>query len=152
MSQKTRLEPVVLTIELTCSVEHAFDTYTDNMSAWWPLGSHAVETDKATSCVFEAHEGGRIFEVTSEETQHQWGTVLECNRPRLLRHTWHPGGDPEKPTTVELQFESVGKGSRLTLTHEGFEILGERGPAVRESYVPGWQFVVGERFKTCAEV
>jgi uncharacterized protein YndB with AHSA1/START domain len=151
MSQQTRLEPVVVTIDLSCSVEHAFDTYTDNMAAWWPLDSHAVETDKATFCVFEAHEGGSIYEVTSEGKQQLWGTVLDCTRPHLLRHTWHPGGDPQKPTTVALQFATVGTGSRLTLTHEGFEILGERGPAVREGYGPGWQFVAGERFKSCAE-
>lgn len=151
MNQPTRLEPVTLSLDLDCTVEHAFDTYTANMGDWWPLDTHAVETDKATTCTLEAHEGGRIYEVTSEGKEHLWGTVVECIRPRLLAHTWHPGGDPEKTTNVRIQFESHGDGCRITLVHEGFEVLGERGPVVRDNYVPGWAFVIGERFKAGAE-
>lgn len=151
MNVPVKLEPVSLTLDLVCSVEHAFDTYTDRMSEWWPLGSHAVETDKATKCVVETRRGGRIYEVTSEGKEHLWGTVLECERPGLLRHSWHPGGDPEKPTTVEIRFESSGDGCRMSLVHDGFEILGERGPLVRDQYVPGWNFVAGECFRRLAD-
>lgn len=147
MKTTSKLEPVILTLDLACSVEHAFDTWTARMGQWWPLDSHAVETDKATRCVVEPHKGGRIYEITSEGKEHLWGTVLECQRPGLLHHTWHPGGDPEKPTNVLIRFEPNGDGCRLTLVHEGFEILGERGPLVRDNYVPGWQFVAGECFK-----
>ena len=66
MNSPVKLEPVTLTLDLTCSVEHAFDTYTKHMGDWWPLDSHAVETDKATHCVLETREGGRIYEVTSD--------------------------------------------------------------------------------------
>lgn len=151
MNQHTKLEPVKLSIKLACSPEHAFDTYTTHMGAWWPLDTHAVETDKTDTCTFEARKGGRIYEITSEGKEHLWGTVLECTRPGSLAHTWHPGGDPEKSTKVQIRFESSSDGCRLTLMHEGFEVLGERGPAVRDNYVPGWQFVVGECFKSAAE-
>lgn len=151
MSHHTKLEPVKLSIDLACSPDHAFDTYTAQMGAWWPLDTHAVETDKATTCILEPRESGRIYEVTSEGTEHLWGTVLECVRPGLLVHTWHPGGDPEKSTKVQIRFESHGDGCRMTLVHEGFEVLGERGPIVRDNYVPGWKFVMGEHFKARAE-
>lgn len=151
MNTPVKLEPVTLTVDLNCPVEHAFDTYSGKMGAWWPLDSHAVETDKATNCIIETREGGRIYEVTSEGKEHLWGTVLECRRPDLLIHSWHPGGDPEKPTRVQIRFEPVGKGCRLSLTHEGFEILGERGPSVRDNYGPGWQHVIGACFKGLAD-
>lgn len=150
MNAVTKLEPVVLTLDLKCTAQHAFEAYTGDMGKWWPLDTHAVETDKATTCIFETREGGRIYEVTSEGTEHLWGTVLECTRPDRIAHTWHPGGDPEKSTRVQIQFESNDDGCRLTLVHEGFEVLGERGPDVRNNYVPGWTFVIGERFKAFA--
>ncbi len=151
MNTQTRLEPVTLTLDLDCSVEHAFDTWTRNMSAWWPFDTHAVEPDKATRCVVEEHEGGRIYEITSEGTEHLWGTVLECRRPDLLVHSWHPGGDPKKATQITLRFEAAGDRCRFQLIHEGFEVLGDRGPAVRESYGPGWRHVAGECFKGLAD-
>lgn len=151
MNDHVKLEPVTLDLDLNCSIEHAFDTYTTRMTEWWPLDTHAVETDKATTCVFETRKGGRIYEVTSEGAEHLWGTVLDCERPTLLVHSWHPGGDPEKPTKVQIRFETAGNGCRLTLVHEGFEVLGERGPAVRDNYVPGWQHVIGECFMGLAD-
>lgn len=151
MSSHTKPEPVKLTLSLNCTIEHAFDTYTVKMGGWWPLDSHAVETDKATTCIMEAREGGRIYEITSEGKEHLWGTVLEYQRPTLLAHTWHPGGDPNRSTTVQVRFESDDNGCQLSLLHEGFEVLGERGPAVRESYVPGWQYVIGECFRGLAD-
>lgn len=151
MKTRSKLEPVTLSIDLDCSVEHAFDTYTGRMESWWPLDSHAVETDKVQRCVFEPREGGRIYEVTSEGKEHLWGTVLTCERPTLLVYSWHPGGDPEKPTKVQIRFEPGNDGCTLSLIHEGFEILGERGPKARDGYGPGWQYVIGKCFKGLAE-
>lgn len=86
--------------------------------------------------------------VLSDPTRRQ---VQECNGPRLLVYSRHPGGSPEIATRVHILFESNGDGCRMTLVHEGFEVLGERGPIVRDNYVPGWKFVFGECFKARAE-
>jgi hypothetical protein len=34
----------------------------------------------------------------------------------------------------------------VTLTHGGWEALGEIGPLLRQEYVPGWRLVFGQRF------
>jgi hypothetical protein len=41
---------------------------------------------------------------------------------------------------------SAGQGSRVILTHGGWEALGEIASVLRREYVPGWQHVFGDLF------
>ena len=63
-----------------------------------------------------------------------------------LRFSWHPGREADSAQWVEVSFERMGRGSRVTLTHGGWETLGEIAPILRREYVPGWQQVFGELF------
>jgi uncharacterized protein YndB with AHSA1/START domain len=150
MTELAILAPVELTLDLKCSADHAFRTFTKQISDWWPVESHSVE--EAQKVVFESHVGGRIYEIGSSGKEYLWGTVLAVESPGLLRFTWHPGSDPTLGhSEVEVRISECGKGSRLTLIHRGFENLGERGAEIREQYVPGWQFVAAECFRQTAE-
>jgi uncharacterized protein YndB with AHSA1/START domain len=50
------------------------------------------------------------------------GEFLEVDAPRLLVHTWHPGGAPVAQTTVTYRVEPLGAGTRVTLRHSGFAV------------------------------
>jgi uncharacterized protein YndB with AHSA1/START domain len=49
------------------------------------------------------------------------GTYLEVDPPHRLAFTWHWDGTAGQPTRVEVQLSEVPDGTRMLLTHTGFE-------------------------------
>lgn len=52
------IEPLRLSFEVACSVEHAFAVWTAGIGTWWPAG-HTVSGDGAAAVVLERRAGGR---------------------------------------------------------------------------------------------
>lgn len=122
--------------------EAAFRLFTDEMGRWWPLATHSVGLDTATSVVVEGHVGGRIVEAYGGGRTAVWGTVLEWDPPRLLRATWHPGSPAEESTEIEVRFTPVDGGTVVELVHTGWDNRPD-GRAMRENYDSGWDHVFG---------
>ncbi len=81
-------EPIRMSFEVRCSRAHAFDTWTAQISTWWPR-SHTVSSDPDATVVLEQRSGGRIFERTPGGTEHDWGEVTAFDPPRSLSYLWH---------------------------------------------------------------
>ena len=94
-----------------------------------------------------AVEGREIVERSGRAERSVWAEIEEWSPPRLLVLRWHPGTDPARPTRVEVAFVPDGVGTRVELTHTGWEVLGERAEGARQSYEQGW-VVVLESFVT----
>jgi hypothetical protein len=69
------VEPMVIEVEVACSPEHAFDTWANRTSLWWPP-SHSMTSAPGLVVTFEPRPGGRIFERTPAGVEHDWGEVL----------------------------------------------------------------------------
>lgn len=138
--------PVVVTVDLACAPQAAFDAFVSGFGTWWPVRSHSLSRAAGTRCAFEAVPGGRIFETAPDGATHLWGSVTEIDASRHLRFMWHPGRDPASAQQVEVKFVRTSDGSRVTLTHDGWEKLGEIAPLLRREYVSGWRKVLGEDF------
>ena len=57
------MEPLRLAFTVGCPPEHAFATWAERTSLWWPAG-HSVSADPELTVTFEPRPGGRIFERT----------------------------------------------------------------------------------------
>jgi uncharacterized protein YndB with AHSA1/START domain len=125
-------------------VEDAFRLFTQGIGQWWPLDSQSLGQPRAETCVMEEGVGGRIYEIQSEGVQAEWGEIQEWEPPRRLVTTWHPGRKPESAQKLEVTFQSDGEGTRVDLTHSGWENLGDRAGDIRKEYVPGWDHVLGK--------
>ncbi|MDO8485480.1 MAG: hypothetical protein Q7S35_11135 [Candidatus Limnocylindrales bacterium] len=55
------IEPIRLTFEVDCPVDHAFDVWTNRIAQWWPK-DHTVSAEENLTVVLEGRPGGRIFE------------------------------------------------------------------------------------------
>jgi uncharacterized protein YndB with AHSA1/START domain len=77
---------------------------------------------------------------------HRWGTVEAVDSGRRLRFSWHPGREAESAQWVEVLFEATGPGSRVTLTHGGWEALGEIAPILRREYAVAWREVLTDSY------
>ena len=83
--------------------------------------------------------GGRWYERAEDGSRVRLGPRARDRPPEP-----HPAGlaadarsgvrpGPAKATQVEVTFDAEESGTRVTLTHSGFEVHGEAGAAMRES-------------------
>jgi len=144
MNTQMTVEPVTRTIEVTCTVEHAFRVFTERIGSWWPLGMYSIGRERAEDVELERREGGRLVERYGGGERAVWGEVLAWEPPSRLVLSWHPGRDVEAATEVEVTFAEAAGGSRVTLEHRGWERLGDEALATRTSYDGGWPLVLAE--------
>jgi len=140
------VEPIVLSIDLDMTPAEAYRRFAEGFGDWWPVLTHSLSRDASTCCSLEAWPGGRLFEIAPDGTEHLWGEVSAASAGEALRFSWHPGREAASAQWIEVVFEPLRRGCRATLTHGGWEALGEIAPILRREYVPGWQHVFGELF------
>jgi uncharacterized protein YndB with AHSA1/START domain len=144
------LAPVVKTLELRRSAEDAFRIYVHEAAKWWPLDTHALAPEnktKAIGHVVEPRIGGRVYEVTEDGREFDWGVVLAYEPGNRFAMTWQLGRPREKSGEVEVRFESISSNTcRLTLIHTGWERTGEGAQQMREGYNSGWEGILSGPF------
>jgi hypothetical protein len=60
--------------------------------------------------------------------------------------SWHPGREAASAQRVDVAFAPMRGGTRVTLTHDGWAVLGEHAGDTRRNYETGWAFVLGDRY------
>jgi uncharacterized protein YndB with AHSA1/START domain len=143
MNVDQEIEPLVKKVVVPVGVERAFEVFTAEMSAWWPLPSHSVGADKAREVRLEGAVGGRIVEYGDDGEISSWGTVSDWDPPKSVSFTWHPGSDPQQAGQVTVSFATVDDGTEVELVHSGWE---RRADAVRAraGYDTGWDYVLAQ--------
>jgi uncharacterized protein YndB with AHSA1/START domain len=150
-AERATIEPIVVTVPLACPPERAFAYFTRDIAKWWPLAKYSVCGDRAADVTFEPRSGGRLFETDGEGNVHVWGQVSEWDPPGRLRFSWHPGQDEATAQWVEVTFAPRSNGTMVTLTHGGWDALGDRAVKTRASYAGGWPTVIGSLFVNYAQ-
>jgi len=141
--------PVVKSVTVSCAPDKAFRLFTADLAKWWPLARFHMAAAPLT-CVVEPRVGGRIFERASDGTESIWGHVEAWDPPRLVAFTWLVGLAGHEAQRVEVAFAPDGGRTRVVLTHSGWEKLGERATAMRQSYDGGWVAVFEQAFAAYA--
>ena len=95
-----------------------------------------AQSQKARS--FELRAGGSIFERDAAGKETVWASVLAYEPPHRLAISWHAGKTPDVAQRLELRFTAENGGTRVELTHSGWEALGDEAQSVRDSYDRGW--------------
>jgi uncharacterized protein YndB with AHSA1/START domain len=143
MSDALVIEAVRKTITVDCAVEEAFRVFTADATSWWPTATHSITGRDVQQVVFEGHEGGGVYEVSSHGKPGHWATVLVWDPPQRLVLAWNILEREAIPTEVEVRFLPDGEGTRVELEHRGWEAIAEKAEAKRESYDTGWGQVLG---------
>lgn len=143
------IEPLRLSFDVACSAEHAFWTWTSRASSWWPK-EHTLSGEAGLEVVFEPWVGGRIFERTSSGRESEWGEITAWDPPRRVAYLWHIAADRSDATDVEIVFVPVGaESTRVEIEHRGWERLGTRGLAWRDTNRSGWDGVLPAYVAAC---
>jgi hypothetical protein len=131
--------PLRMSFDVACSAEHAFDVWTSRIGTWWPP-DHTVTGQADLDVVLQGTVGGRIYERTSDGTEHEWGEVIRWNPPTDLTYRWHLRADRANATEVEIQFQPQGPAAtRIEIEHRGWEQLGDAADQWRERNQGGWE-------------
>jgi uncharacterized protein YndB with AHSA1/START domain len=132
------IEPIRLSFDVACPVDHAFRTWTEGIDRWWPA-DHTVTGSDDLTVVLERHVGGRIFERTTGGDELDWGEVTVWEPPTRLGYLWHLRRDRADATDVEIRFVDAGDGTtRVDIIHSGWERLGADGESWRDRNHGGW--------------
>lgn len=146
------IEPLRMSFDVNCPVDHAFDVWTRRTSSWWPP-SHTVTGEQGLQVVFEGRAGGRIFERTAMGREVEWGEITVWEPPRRLCYLWHIRTDRADATEVEIRFSRRGEtATRVDIEHRGWERLGARGPSWRDTNRSGWNGVLPHFVAVCSGV
>jgi uncharacterized protein YndB with AHSA1/START domain len=143
MMQETSEQVVEKSVTVSASVERAFEVFTAEIATWWPLRTHAVDTERSESVVMESHVGGRLYERTPSGEEHLWGTIVAWEPPSRIVYSWLPGRGAETAQEVEVTFAPEGDGTHVGIRHSGWEKLGDRIEEAVASYDEGWDAVIG---------
>jgi uncharacterized protein YndB with AHSA1/START domain len=131
-------EPLVITFEVGCVADHAFDMWTTRIATWWP-SNHSVSGNPDT-VVLEPRLGGRLYERSPDGTEYEWGEVTRWEPPQRLAYRWHLGRDPQAATNVEVRFEDLGPTTtRVVIEHSDWEQLGADAELWRDRNRTGWE-------------
>ena len=121
--EETR-QPVRQSVRVDCPVDEAFRLFTEGFDQWWPLSSYSESGDDAESCRIEPWVGGRVFERTHSGEERQWGSVTSWEPPDRVEFTWNPARPEDERQTVSVEFAVEADGTRVTLTHTGWQLEG----------------------------
>jgi len=126
------------TVTVHAPQRHAFDPFTSQFAAWWPLESHHISKVAAQTAIIEPQGGGRWFERGVDGSECDWGRVLVWDPPQHLVLVWQLNAewqyDPSLHTEVEVTFTAEGREqTRVRLEHRKLEAFGEKMEAVRKA-------------------
>lgn len=142
------IDPIHASVTVRRGPEDAFRIFTQDMGTWWPLHVHSIAQDefegrvKAEAIVCEGREGGRIYEVMSDGAEGTWATIVAWDPPHRVVMAWKPTLTEGPSTEIEVTFVAEDGGTRVELSHRGWERLGDRAEAARSQYGDGWTGVL----------
>jgi uncharacterized protein YndB with AHSA1/START domain len=153
------LAPIVKVIEVPCSQKMAFRIFLSEMNTWWPLGKFTVSAmggKPAKELRVEARQGGTIVEVTHDDKECLWGTILSYEPDDFLRMSFHiplPTEVVEDRSLVEVRFTALGDDrTRVQLTQSNWEAFGKRAEMLQGGYGGGWVIIFEQAFRNACNI
>jgi uncharacterized protein YndB with AHSA1/START domain len=143
MTETLTLPPVRKSVHVACSPERAFEAFTREIAAWWPLETHALHPGEVRDVVWEEREGGEVYELATNGERAHWATVLVWDPFEGFAIAWHVDPDAPAPTEIEVRFRPENGGTRVDLEHRHWDRLGPVAAQTRGSYDGGWEAVLG---------
>lgn len=128
MKAEATLAPIERDLVVHCPVERAFDVFTRRIGEWWPLHTHSIAAETrrtAVTVTLEGAVGGRLFETQDDGTECRWGTVQVWDPPRHVAIEWRVN-PAAVATLIDVFFDSDPDGTRVRLTHSGWDAAGHR--------------------------
>ncbi len=117
------MSAVIVSLRIEAPPQAVFDAFTQDIALWWrpsPLFQLTPHGDGALR--FEGGEGGRLVTEWAQGKTFEIGRITTWAPPHQLAFAWrHASFAPDQQTQVEVHFECVDGGTRVTVTHRGWD-------------------------------
>ncbi|HEY3144058.1 MAG TPA: VOC family protein [Acidimicrobiales bacterium] len=120
----TTTETVVVQIDVGVDPDTAFKVFTEDIGSWYKDTLYSWnDPGRAVGIRIEPGVGGRWIEVWDADTGEGWelGRITAWEPGRRLVLDYHSMKRPEPRTEIEVTFDPIAKGTRVTLEHRGWE-------------------------------
>lgn len=139
-------DAVVTSTVVAVDPSRAFEVFTEQVDGWWKHGPRFRSGARGQSCMrFEPGVGGRFIEVFDDGADpFLLGRITAWEPPERLVFDMR-GRDfgPGEKTEVEVRFEAVDGGTRVTVEHRGWSRF-PAGHPVRHGLVgPAFRAMMG---------
>lgn len=138
------------TVTITVAVDRAatFDVFTRETDLWWRRGlAYRVAGRNPGTLTFEPREGGRLFETfdtSSGRQTFEYGRIKVWQPPSRLVFEWRNANfAAAECTEVEVLFDEIDSGTRVTLNHRGWAALRPDHPARHGLDAPAFSRMIG---------
>ncbi len=127
-------DSVRVTVTLRADPATAFSVFTWETDLWWRKGPKFRASGAHPGLlIFEPGVGGRLIETVDSPSGSRGvvtGEITAWDPPARFAFTWRPPNfAPADPSTiVEVSFDPVGSGTRVTLVHSGWSEVRDRHP------------------------
>jgi uncharacterized protein YndB with AHSA1/START domain len=159
MSTTTTDRMVRKSVTVAAPLAVAFEVFTAQIEAWWPMASHHIGQADCAAVVIEPRAGGRWFERGVDGTECDWGRVLLWDAPNRVTLMWQLSArfqfDPSIETEVDVRFTALdARTTRVDLEHRGLDAYGADAAAMRETFSSpnGWNGMLEHFAKVAAEI
>ena len=139
------VQPVKKSVLVRAPRAIAFDVFTANMGAWWPMVSHHIGAADCADVRVEPRVGGRWFERGTDGSECDWGHVLAWEPPARVVLAWQLNAqfanDPAMQSEVDVRFTVLdAERTQVELEHRGLEVFGADAAAMHDTFSSpnGW--------------
>jgi hypothetical protein len=143
MNVSLAIAPVRKTIRVNAPIDHAFKTFTEGLTRWWP-SNHGVGKKPIAKVFMEPHLGGHWVEMCEDGTRTEVATITVWEPPHHFAMTWQVNAqwkpDAAMKSEVDVRFTADGPdATNVELVHHKFETMGtEGGASMRKDVDGGW--------------
>lgn len=119
----TAVAAVTTSIEVSVDPITAFDVFTSEVDRWWQRGPmNWNDPERAVGVRFEPGVGGRWIEVHDAESGEgfEMGRITVWEPGERLVFTYYDAGQVIDGTEVEVRFDAIAGGTRVTVEHRGW--------------------------------
>ena len=141
----TTVQPVRKSVLVRAPRVIAFEVFTANIAAWWPLESHHIGVAACVDVRIEPRAGGRWFERGGDGSECDWGHVIAWEPPARVVLAWQLNAkfdhDAAVQSEVEVRFTALDAGrTQVELEHRGLEVYGADAAAMHDTFSSpnGW--------------
>ncbi len=120
-------DSVTRVVEVRVDPATAFRVFTEEIDSWFVRGPYSWNNPKKALAIrFEPGVGGRWIEVWDRESGEGYtqGRITAWEPGSLLRMSYEGSFLPaDVPTEIEVRFDAIATGTRVTLEHRGLDGL-----------------------------
>jgi uncharacterized protein YndB with AHSA1/START domain len=124
-------QTVIVSIEVAAEPMLAFEVFTSQIDTWWLRGpKHRFRAPWNGTLVFEPGPTGRLLEQYADGTTFVIGRVTQWMPGERLVLSWRlPSFADTDSTEVDVRFETIDGGTRVSVEHRGWSTLRADHPA-----------------------